>query len=384
MAERDDIPTNLRPLDAVGPGASPADTPEPRRQWRWLKLDTIPERDVALFWRQLAMLIEVGVPLLRALNQIAERTSHTGLRRVIQSVAADIEAGHSLSEALAQHPEAFSRLTVQVIQVAERGGVLDDSLRLIAEEIERRLEVSGKVWRALAYPATIMAVGLAVVLFVLAYVIPEFAGVFQDQGMPLPLPTRTVVGLANFLTHFWWLCILVLVALGFVGSASIRTPRGRLVWDHLKLRLPLVGDLLRKASILRFAQTLGTLLRGGVPILVSLKLVQEHAENSVLAGELAQVYRAVDQGNRLEVPLRQSKVFPPTAVDVIAVGEEAGQLDTVLFKLAQMYKDDVDHSISVFSSILEPLLLFVMGLFVALIVWAVYLPYFKLPGLLDS
>jgi type II secretory pathway component PulF len=191
-----------------------------------------------------------------------------------------------------------------------------------------------------------------------------------------------VIGLANFLAHFWWLCILVVVALGILVASYIQTPSGRLAWDRLKLRLPLVGDLLRKASILRFAQTLGTLLRGGVPILVALKLVQEHAENSVLAGELAQVYAAVDQGNRLEVPLRRSTVFPPEAVDVIAVGEEAGQLDTVLFRLAQMYKEEVDYSISVFSSILEPLLLFVMGLFVALIVWAVYLPYFMLPGLL--
>ena len=381
MAERDDIPTNARPLDAVGAGAPPAETPGARRQRRWLKL-RIPEPEVAIFWRQLAMLIEVGVPLLRALQQIAARTSHAALRQVIQRVAADIEVGNSLSEALAQHPQAFSRLTVQVIQVAERGGVLDHSLRLIAEEIERRVEITGRVRRALAYPATITAVGVLVVLFVLAYVIPEFAGVFQDQEMPLPLPTRIIVEGANFLARFWWLCILVLVALGLLVSAYIRTTRGRLLWDHMKLRLPLVGDLLGKASILRFAQTLGTLLRGGVPILVALKLVQEHAENSVLAGELAQVYSAVDQGNRLEVPLRRCKVFPPTAVDVIAVGEEAGQLDTVLFKLAQMYKDDVDHSISVFSSILEPLLLFVMGLFVALIVWAVYLPYFKLPGLL--
>ena len=382
MAERDDMPTNARPLDAVGAGAPPADTPGARPQRRWLKLGTVPEPEVAIFWRQLAMLIEVGVPLLRALQQIAVRTSHAALRQVIQRVAADIEVGNSLSEALAQHPQAFSRLTVQVIQVAERGGVLDHSLRLIAEEIERRVEITGRVRRALAYPATITAVGVLVVLFVLAYVIPEFAGVFQDQEMPLPLPTLIIVGGANFLARFWWLCILVLVALGLLVSAYIRTSRGRLLWDHMKLRLPLVGDLLGKASILRFAQTLGTLLRGGVPILVALKLVQEHAENSVLAGELAQVYSAVDQGNRLEAPLRQSKVFPPTAVDVIAVGEEAGQLDTVLFKLAQMYKDDVDHSISVFSSILEPLLLFVMGLFVALIVWAVYLPYFKLPGLL--
>jgi type IV pilus assembly protein PilC len=266
--------------------------------------------------------------------------------------------------------------------VAERGGVLDDSLRLIAEELERRVEVRGKVRRALAYPATVMAVGGLVVLFVLAYVIPEFTGLFQDQHVELPLPTRFVIGLANFLAHFWWLCLLGLVALGMLLASYIRTPSGRLVWDRLKLHMPLVGNLLRKASILRFAQTLGTLLQGGVPILVSLKLVQEHAENSVLAGELAQVYAAVDQGNRLEGALRQCTVFPPSAVDVIAVGEEAGQLDMVLFKLAQIYKDDVDHSISVFSSVLEPLLLFVMGLFVALIVWAVYLPYFMLPGLL--
>jgi len=382
VAEQDDISTNVRPLDAVGPGAPPAGTPDARRWQRWRKWGTIPEHELALFWRQLALLIEVGVPLLKALYQLAERTSHTTLQRVIQRVAADIEVGNSLSESLAQHPHAFSRLTVQVIQVAERGGVLDDSLRLVAEELERRVEIRGKVRRALAYPATITAVGVAVVLFVLAYVIPEFAGIFQDQNVALPLPTRLVIGTANFLANFWWLCILVVVAVGLLVSLYIQTPRGRLIWDHCKLRLPLVGDLLGKASILRFAQTLGTLLRGGVPILVSLKLVQEHAENSVLAGELAQVYTAVDQGNRLEVPLRQCKVFPPTAVDVIAVGEEAGQLDTVLFRLAHMYKEEVDHSISVFSSILEPLLLFVMGLFVALIVWAVYLPYFMLPGLL--
>ena len=383
MAERDDIlATNVRPVDAVGPGVPPADRPRMGVWQRWLKVGYIPEHELATFWRQLALLIEVGVPLLKALHQVAERTSYLRLRQVIQRVAADIEVGNSLSEALAQHPYAFSTLTVQVVQVAERGGVLDDSLRLVAEDLERRVEISGKVRRALAYPGTVLLIGCIVVLFVLAYVIPEFAGIFRDQNVALPLPTRFVIGLANFLAHFWWLCILVVVALGILFASSIQTPRGRLAWDRLKLHLPLVGDLLRKASILRFAQTLGTLLRGGVPILVSLKLVQEHAENSVLASELAQVYAAVDQGNRLEVPLRQCTVFPPEAVDVIAVGEEAGQLDTVLFRLAQMYKEEVDHSISIFSSILEPLLLFVMGLFVALIVWAVYLPYFMLPGLL--
>ena len=382
VAERDNTPITMRPLDVRGPEAPPADAPGTSRWQRWWRLGAISEPELAIFWRQLALLIEVGVPLLRALRQIAERTSHAALRQVIQRVAADIEAGTSLSEALARHPQVFSRLTVQVIQVAERGGVLDDSLRLIADEIERRVEMTSRIRRALAYPAVILAVGIVIVLFVLAYVIPEFAGIFRDQEVAMPFPTRVVVGVANFLAQFWWLCVLVLVAVVFLVSAYLRTPRGRFIWDRTKLRLPLVGDLLTKASILRFAQTLGTLLRGGVPILVALKLVQEHAENSVLAADLAQVYRAVDQGHRLEVPLRQCKVFPPTAVDVMAVGEEAGQLDTVLFKLAQMYKDEVDHSISVFSSILEPLLLCVMGLFVAFIVWAVYLPYFKLPGLL--
>ena len=345
-------------------------------------MDRIPEYELAVFWRQLALLIEVGVPLLKALYQVVERTSHRPLRRIIQHVAADIEVGNSLSEALAQHPQAFSTLTVQILQVAERGGVLDDSLRLVAEELERRVEIRGKVRRALAYPATVLVVGLTVALFVLAYVVPEFTVIFQDQHVELPLLTCCVMGTAHFVARFWWLCLLGVIALGLLLASSIRTPRGRLVWDRLKLRLPVAGDLLKKASILRFAQTLGTLLRGGVPILVSLKLVQEHAENSVLAGELAHVYAAVDQGSRLEVPLRQSTVFPPAAIDVMAIGEEAGQLDTVLFRLAQMYKEEVDHSISVFASILEPLLLFVMGLFVALIVWAVYLPYFMLPGVL--
>jgi type II secretory pathway component PulF len=213
-------------------------------------------------------------------------------------------------------------------------------------------------------------------------VIPEFAGLFQAQGVPLPLATQVVVGTANFLASYWWLCILELIGLGWLVLAYIRTPAGRLQWDRAKLRIPLVGDLLRKAGVLRFAQTMGTLLRGGVSILVSLKLVQEHAENSVLAAELAQAYAAVDQGNRLEESLRRSMVFPAMAVDIIAVGEEAGQLDTVLFKLAETYKEEVDHAANVFSSIIEPLLLLLMGLFVALIVWAVYLPYFHLPGIL--
>jgi type II secretory pathway component PulF len=353
------------------------------RAWLTTRLGRqVPLRVVVNFWRQLVLLIAVGVSLLKALHQIEQRTSHPTLRRVIRQVAEDIERGTSFSEALAQHPRVFSTLTVQVIQVAERGGVLDDALRLVADELERHVEIRSKIKRALAYPVVIALVGLLVVLFVLAVVIPEFTGLFHEQGVPLPWATRLIVDVANFLTHYWWLCILGLISLGWLLAAYVHTSAGRFQWDRVKLGIPLVGDLLIKAGVLRFAQTMGTLLRGGVPILVSLKLVEEHAENRVLAADLAQAYSAIDQGSRLEEPLRRSTVFPPLAVDIIAVGEETGQLDTVLFKLAATYKEEVDHAASVFSSIIEPLLLLLMGVFVALIVWAVYLPYFSLPGIL--
>lgn len=352
--------------------------------WQWWQSwqQMVPPQILAVFWRHLSLLIEVGVPLLKALHQVAERTSHDKFRQIIQRVATDIEVGTSLSEALSRHPNVFSTLAIQVIEVAERGGVLDESLRLVAEDLERHIEIRNKVRRAIAYPVSILLVGLLLVLFVLIYVIPEFAAIFNEAGAPLPLPTRIVLDSVYILQTYWFIGLLIVIGLGYLFTMYVRTTDGRLQWDRFKLQIPLVGNLLAKASVLRFAQTFGTLLRGGVPILMALKLVQEHAENSVLANELAQVYAAVDQGSRLEVPLRQSIVFPPLAVDVVAVGEEAGRLDTVLVRLAQMYKEEVDQSVSIFSSVLEPSLLLVMGLFVALIVWAVYLPYFSLSSLL--
>lgn len=382
MAEQDDLTPSTSSPEASRRLKMAGTIKQDVWQWwhRWQR--RVPPQILAVFWRQLSLLIEVGVPLLKAMHQVAERTSHADLRQVIRRVATDIEIGTSLSEALSRHPDVFSTLSIQVIEVAERGGVLDESLLLVAEDLERHVEIRNKVRRALAYPLSILLVGLLLVLFVLIYVIPEFIAIFNEQGAILPLPTRIVMGSVHLLQWYWFIGLLIVIGLGYLFMMYVRTTDGRLQWDRFKLQIPLVGNLLVKASVLRFAQTFGTLLRGGVPILMALKLVQEHAENSVLANELGQVYTAVDQGNRLEVPLRQSIVFPPLAVDIVAIGEEAGQLDTVLSKLAQMYKDELDQSMSIFSSVLEPLLLLVMGLFVALIVWAVYLPYFSLSNLL--
>ncbi|MBI3328684.1 MAG: type II secretion system F family protein [Nitrospinae bacterium] len=395
MADRDEMNVrNARPLEdeqartvGAGRGSAAAVTGGPRRWVQQLQLHTtrrINPTVVANFWVQLALLIEVGVPLLKALRQVEGRTSHPWFRPIIHQVAEDIEGGESFSGALARQPDVFSKLTVQVIKVAERGGVLENSLRLVANELERHAEIRSKVKRALAYPAMITGIGIAVVAFVLAFVIPQFTDLFKGQNISLPLPTRIIVGAANFFASYWWLCVLGLIVLWVLFRLYTGTSGGRLVWDRLKLRLPLFGNLLTKASVLRFAQTLGTLLRGGVPILVSLKLVQENAENSVLSQELEAVYAAVEQGSRVEEPLRRATVFPAMAVDMIAIGEEGGQLDTVLFKIAGVYKEEIDHTVSIFSSIIEPLLLLIMGVFVALIVWAVYLPYFQLPGILGD
>jgi type IV pilus assembly protein PilC len=393
MMEHDDINArNARLLDdeqgrlagmGRGGGAPPASPPG-----RWLQLlrfgtsRRISHTVVANFWVQLALLIEVGVPLLKALRLVEGRTSHLWFRQVIRRVSEDIEGGESFSGALARHPDVFSRLTVQVIKVAERGGVLENSLRLVANELERHAEIRARVKRALAYPAAIIGVGLFVVLVMLVFVIPQFIVLFEGQGVKLPLQTRLIIGVGDWIASAWWIMLLVIVGLVWLFRLYCRTATGRLAWDRFKLRVPLFGGLLTKASVLRVAQTLGTLLRGGVPILVSLKLVQENAENAMMARELEEVYAAVEQGNRLEEPLRRSRVFPAMAVDMIAIGEEGGQLDTVLFKIAAVYKEEVDHTVSVFASVIEPLLLLVMGLFVALIVWAVYLPYFQLPGIL--
>ncbi len=382
MAERVDRPvgTLRAPEDA---SSRPTDATAPPTTWFSRQArGTVPLNVLANFWRQLSLLIEVGVSLLRALYQIEKRTSHRQLRRTIGHVAAAIEAGSSFSEALEQHPRIFTQLTMRLIQVAERGGVLEDSLRLVADEIDRHIEIRNKVKRALAYPTMIAIIGIFVVLFVLVFVMPQFAGLFRAQGLPMPLVTRLVVGAADFFTRYWWLCGLGGLGLWWLFVVCIRSARGGLWWDRLILRLPLISELLIKAGVLRFAQTMGTLLRGGIPILVALKLVQEHAENRVLAQELEHICAAVEQGSRLEEPLRRSVVFPPLAVDIIAVGEEAGKLDTVLFRLAEAYKEEVDSSATVFSSIIEPILLLLMGILVALIVWAVYLPYFSLPAMM--
>lgn len=333
---------------------------------------------IASFCRQLSILIGVGMPLLQALQKVEEQTSDLRLKKIIREVTEDIELGGNFSDSLARYPQVFSSMVVNMVKVAERGGILDNCLKILSEELEKREEIKGKVKRALMYPAIVLSVGIIVVIIVLSNIVPTFVELFKSKNIQLPLPTRMLIGLGYFVQGYWWLVILVIAALVAIIVYYKKTFEGQIFFDRTKLKLPWVGSLLTKAAVASFAQTLGTLLSSGVPILNALKIVQETTDNSALAQALGQTRDLVERGSKIEAPLRQSNIFPPIALDMIAVGEEAGRLEPVLLKISTAYRDEVDQTIANFSTVIEPILLLVMGLLAAIVVYAVFLPYFSL------
>jgi type II secretory pathway component PulF len=352
-----------------------------RRQGKWTSLLTAPritQEQVIGLCRQLSVLIDVGVPLLKALEIIENRTEASQLKGVIRTVAHRIETGEAFSTALAQFPRVFSRFFVNMITMAELGGVLDRTLKILADYLEKEAEIRRKVTRALIYPVISIGVSIAVLILVIAVIIPTFASLFAEANVELPWSTRFLVGFGTFLGTYWWLCLLVAVLLIMGGVAFARTPNGRLMLDRVKLHFPLFGSLITRAVVAEFCQTFGTLLQGGVPILRALHIVEETTSNQVLVNALRETANAVEQGSKVEEPLRKHAVFPPFAMDLIAIGEEAGQLDTMLLKVAEIYAREVDHMITHFSAFIEPLLLLVVGLITALIAYSVFIPYFSL------
>ncbi|MBI4640981.1 MAG: type II secretion system F family protein [Candidatus Tectomicrobia bacterium] len=347
----------------------------------WIRLHflaKIGKRQIMTFCRQISVLIDVGMPLLEALRTLENRTSDSRLRRVIEELGDSVEQGESFSSSLSKFPRLFSSFFVNMVIVAERGGSLDKSLRMLANHLEKEDLIRAKVRRALIYPAMTIAVGLVVVMLVLSIVIPSFATLYQGENVKLPLPTRILIGAGWFFKTFWFplLLVIALIVLGFRYYS--RTTGGQMILDRLKLRLPLFGDLLTKIHVGQFCQTLGSLLQGGVPILRSLGIVRETIGNQVIAQTMRETSQVVEMGGKIIEPLERAGVFPWLALDLIAVGEEAGQLDAMLLKIADTYQEEVDRTVDNFSSFIEPLLLLVVGLFAALIAYAVFLPYFSL------
>jgi type IV pilus assembly protein PilC len=337
-------------------------------------------RDLVIFSRQFATLINAGLPLVRALYVLSEQTDKKKLKETIDAVGRDIEAGMDLSEALEQHPKVFNRLYVEMVRAGEIGGMLDGVLLRIADQLEKEADLRRKVISAMIYPLFVMGFAFLTLAILLIFIVPVFAGLFEDLGGELPLLTRIVIGASNILTSLWG--ILVYLALGaafFVFLRWKKTESGRKVWGRISLRLPLkIGNVVQKVALARFARTLGTLSAAGVPILQALEITATSSGNWVVERAVLKSRDAIREGIPLYKPLEGESVFPPMVTRMIAVGEETGDIDGMLAKIGEFYESEVDAAVKALTSIMEPAMIIVVGAIVGVIIIAMYLPMFKI------
>jgi type IV pilus assembly protein PilC len=329
-----------------------------------------------IFTRQLATLIDAGLPLLRSLNVLAKQERDSVLKNTINKLADSVQGGSTFSEGLAQHPRLFNDLYVNMVRAGELGGVLELVLTRLAEFQEKAQKVKNKVVAAMVYPIIVLLLALVIMTFLMIFIVPKFETIFHDMlgDKPLPVITVFVIGVSDFMQNHW--AILLGLSVGAIAGYKFtaRTRAGRAVLDRIKLRAPLFGDLIRKTSISRFSRTLGTLVTSGVPILQALNITRETAGNTVIARAISQVHDSVKEGESIVLPLEASGAFPPMVVSMIDVGEETGQLPEMLLKIAEVYDDEVDNSVAALTSLLEPIMIVLLALIVGTIVIALFMP----------
>jgi type IV pilus assembly protein PilC len=342
-------------------------------------------RDLVVFSRQFSTLINAGMPIVRALYVLSEQTEKRKLKDVIDAVRKDVEAGSSLSEALEQHPKVFSRLYVEMVKAGEIGGMLDGVLLRIADQLEKEADLRRKVKSAMVYPLFVVGFAFLVLSFLLIFIVPIFARIFADLGGTLPLFTRIVIGASNVLTSVWG--ILVYLTMGVAVFLFLRwkkTEHGRKVWGRVVLKIPAkIGEVVQKVALARFARTLGTLSAAGVPILQALEITATSSGNWVVENALLKSRDAIREGIPIYKPLESEPVFPPMVTRMIAVGEETGDIDGMLAKIAEFYESEVDATVKALTSIMEPLMIIVVGAIVGVIVISMYLPMFTVYELIE-
>jgi type IV pilus assembly protein PilC len=335
-------------------------------------------RDIVIFTRQFATMINSGLPLVQSLDILAEQTENAVLRKVIQDVLYDVESGNTLADAMGKHPKVFSELFVNMVAAGEAGGILDTILLRLAVFLEKNDALIRKIKGAMIYPAVILAVAVGAVAILLIFVIPTFQNMFAASGVPLPLPTRLVIGLSSIMATYWWLVGASLVGLVFLIRYVYSTPAGRLGIDKALLTLPILGDMQRKAAVARFTRTLGTLVSSGVSILEGLEITAKTAGNRVIHDAVMGSRASIAGGDTIAGPLKQSGVFPPMVVQMINVGEQTGGLDEMLTKIADFYDEEVDAAVSALLAAMEPIMIVVLGVVVGGMIVAMYLPIFDM------
>ena len=338
----------------------------------------INEKTLAVFTRQFSVMIDAGLPLVQCLQILGEQQENKAFQRIILQVREDVEAGSSLANAMKKQPQAFNDLFVNMVAAGEAGGILDTVLQRLATYIEKAARLKAQVKSALIYPASVIAIAALVVYIILWKVIPVFATLFTSLGAELPLPTRIVVAMSRFVGRFWWAIMAAIVALAFFIRQYYNTPGGKMAIDRLMLRTPVIGLILRKIAVARFCRTLGTLLSAGVPVLEALDITARTSGNAVIEQSILQVRKAVEEGKTIAEPLKATEQFPPMVVQMISVGETTGAMDTMLSKIAEFYEEEVDLAVAGLMRLIEPIMIFFLGVVIGGIVIAMYLPMFDL------
>lgn len=344
---------------------------------RKIKLD-----DMVIFSRQLSTMIEAGIPLVQALGVLGEQIENRNLQNVVLAVRRDVEAGTSFYDALAKHPTVFSELFINMARAGEASGMLNEVLDRVAAYLEKVSALNRKIGSSLVYPAVAISMAIIITVFLLIRVVPTFKGIFEILGGELPLPTRILIMVSDTLKQYFLFVVGLLVFLGFAFRKYIATEKGRYKFDAQKLKLPVLGELFRKVAIAKFARTFSTLARSGVPVLNALEIVSKTSGNKVIEGVVSNCRSAVRDGEPISKPLSKSGIFPPMVCRMVSVGEQTGQLEKMLSKIADFYDEQVDAAVSGLTSLIEPLVIAFLGIVIGGIVIALFLPILKITQIL--
>jgi type IV pilus assembly protein PilC len=364
--------------ERITPGA----IKEKGKEFTLPKLGTgsVPIKDTAVFFRQFSVMIDAGLPLVQCLEILAANQENQVFQKCLTGVRQSVEGGSTLSNAMRQFPKIFDDLTTNMIEAGEAGGILDTILQRLAAYVEKAVKLKSAVKSALIYPVSVISIACLVVGCLLKFVVPIFANMFNSMGVDLPLPTKIVIGLSNFVSRFWWLALAMMIFTVFGIKYIRKDPKGRYLFDKMLLNLPVLGNVLRKIAVARFTRTLGTLITSGVPILEGLSITARTSGNAVLEDALMKVRKAVEEGRTIVDPLKECGVFPNMVTQMIGVGEATGAMDAMLQKIADFYEDEVDAATKDMLTLLEPIMIGFLGVAVGGIVVSLYMPLFSMIG----
>jgi type IV pilus assembly protein PilC len=340
----------------------------------------VPAQLVAIFTRQFSVMIDAGLPLVQCLEILGSQQENKTFKRALIQIRQDVESGSNLADSMRKHPKIFNDLYTNMVAAGEAGGILDTILQRLAQYIEKSVKLNSQVKSAMIYPVAVISIACIVVAVILWKVIPVFAALFKGLGAELPMPTLVVIWLSNFIADFWWLIGIVVGGTVYALRRYHETYKGKRVLDGIVLKMPILGLLMRKIAVARFCRTLSTLTASGVPILDGLQITARTAGNSIIEDAIMATRKSVEEGKTISEPLSDTDVFPTMVVQMIAVGEQTGALDTMLSKIADFYEDEVDTAVAGLMKLLEPVLIAFLGVAIGGIVIAMYMPMFTLIG----